>query len=107
MTIVTTHYRPKRARKKKPAAPLTGPRITSLIRRAPAMASNEAEQLERQTALAPKHKIPETRTVIVTAKNPRRGRFGDVPDMTPEEHEQRGEAAVALFRELVRRVRGE
>jgi hypothetical protein len=28
-------------------------------------------------------------------------------DMTPEEHERRGNAAEALFRELVRRVRGE
>lgn len=51
--------------------------------------------------------MPKTHPVIVTARNPRRGRFGDVPDMTPEEHEQRGDAAVALFRELVRRVRGE
>jgi len=28
-----------------------------------------------------KLEIPETRSVIVTAKNPRRGRCGDVPDM--------------------------
>ena len=34
----------------------------------------------------------------------RRGRFGDVPDMTPEERKRRGDAADALFRELVRRV---
>jgi hypothetical protein len=66
---------------------------------------------------------------IVTAKNPRRSRFGDVPDMTREEHKQRGDAADALrqiatpappkrkahkqakrrarFRELLRRVREE
>jgi hypothetical protein len=37
----------------------------------------------------------------------RRGRFSDVPDMTPEEHERRGDAAVALFRELVRRARND
>jgi hypothetical protein len=31
---------------------------------------------------------------IVTAKNPhRRGRLGDVPDVTPEEHKRRGDAA--------------
>jgi hypothetical protein len=30
------------------------------------------------------------KSAIVTAKNPRRGRFGDVPDMTPEEHKRRG-----------------
>ncbi len=33
----------------------------------------------------------------------RPGRFGDVPDMTPEEHRRRGDAADALFREIVRR----
>ena len=47
------------------------------------------------------------RPVIVTAKNPRRGRFGDVPDMTPEERERGGDAAETLFRELTRRVREE
>jgi hypothetical protein len=45
------------------------------------------------------------KSAIVTAKNPRRGRFGDVPDMmTPEEHKRRGDVADALWRELVRRV---
>jgi hypothetical protein len=34
-------------------------------------------------------------------------RFGDVPDMTPEEHQQRGDAAEALFRDIMRRVRDE
>jgi hypothetical protein len=33
--------------------------------------------------------------------------LGAVPDMVPEEHERRGDAAEALFRELTRRVRGE
>jgi hypothetical protein len=41
---------------------------------------------------------------IVSARTPR-GRFADVPDMVPEEHERRGDAADALFRELTRRVR--
>jgi hypothetical protein len=30
-----------------------------------------------------------------------------VPDLTPEEHKRRGEAADALWRELVRRAREE
>jgi hypothetical protein len=47
--------------------------------------------------------MPETRPAI----RHRRGRFGDVPDMTPEEHERRGDAAVALFRERSRRGREE
>ena len=42
-------------------------------------------------------------SVIVTAKR-RLGRFGDVPDMTLEEHQRRGDAADALFREIVRRA---
>ena len=52
---------------------------------------------------APAETRPE-RPVIVTP--PRvRGRFGNVPDMTPEEHQRRGDAAKAPFRDLVRRVR--
>jgi hypothetical protein len=35
------------------------------------------------------------KSAIVIAKNPRGGRFGDVPDMTPEEHKRRGDAADA------------
>ena len=41
---------------------------------------------------------------IVTAKNQRRSWFGDVPDMTPEEHKRRGNAADALFREVKRQI---
>ena len=29
---------------------------------------------------------------------------GDVPDMTPEEHKRRGDAADALFREMKRQI---
>ena len=54
-------------------------------------------------------KSPDVGTIpsrIVTVR--RRGkRFADVPDMTPEEHQRRGDAAQALWRELVRRARGE
>ena len=42
---------------------------------------------------------------IVTIRRPGK-RFADVLDMTPEEHQRRGEAADALFRELVRRAAG-
>jgi hypothetical protein len=44
------------------------------------------------------------KSAIVTVKR-RPGRFGDAPDLTPEEHRQRGDAADALFREVVRRAR--
>jgi hypothetical protein len=42
---------------------------------------------------------------IVTVKR-RPGRFGDVPDMTPEEHRRRGDAAEAQFRKIVGRAAG-
>ena len=43
---------------------------------------------------------------IVTVKKRRRSRFGDVPDMAPEEHRRRGEAATELWREMTRRTIG-
>jgi hypothetical protein len=42
-------------------------------------------------------------SVIVTARKPGK-RYADVPDMTPEEHRRRGDAADALFREMKRRI---
>jgi hypothetical protein len=42
---------------------------------------------------------------IVTARRPGARRV-DVPDLTPEEYQRRGEAADALWRELVRRATG-
>ena len=41
----------------------------------------------------------------IVAHRAKPGRFGDAPDMTDEEHRRRGDAADALFRELVRRAR--
>jgi hypothetical protein len=43
------------------------------------------------------------KSAIVTVKR-RPGRFGDVPDMTLEEHRRRGEAATELWREMMRRT---
>jgi hypothetical protein len=92
-----------RSRKKKPAVTLTGPRIVT-IRRAPAPSATEAQGPEVLAGTADNFSGVPKLSSIVTAKNPRRNRFGDVPDMTPEEHERRGDAAVALFREVVRRA---
>jgi len=41
------------------------------------------------------------KSAIVTAKR-RSSRFGDAPDVTPEEHRRRGDAADTLFREMAR-----
>jgi hypothetical protein len=101
MTIVTTHYRYKRPPRKRKAVALDVPAIVKpaptkkqrgpVIRTKGAEAVNDNGDQPRAAA-------------IVTAKNPRRGRFGDVPDMTPEEHKRRGDAADALFREMKRQI---
>ena len=46
--------------------------------------------------------IPLAMPAIVVAASRRAKRAG-LPDMTPEEYQQRGDAAEALWRELVRR----
>ena len=59
-----------------------------------------------QQASAPKPAAPandDRQPVIVTAKR-RKGRFGDAPDLTQEEHQRRSDAADTLFREMVRRA---
>ena len=43
------------------------------------------------------------KSAIVTGRKPRSWRSG-VPDMTPEEHRRRGEAADAMFREMKRQI---
>jgi hypothetical protein len=100
MTIVTYVHRPKRAQKRK--HPVVIPmRIVTAKKTKPAaatMAVGEAVT-ERKPAQAVAIRGPR----IVTARK-MRGRFGDVPDMTAEEYEQRGDAAVALFKEIVRRL---
>ena len=87
MTIVTYVHRPKRARKRKAKA-ADMPVIVRAGKKAPVAATNGDDR----------------NPAIVTAKNPRRrhGRFGDVPDMTPEEYKRRGDAADTLFREMKR-----
>ena len=93
--IVTYARRPKRApRKKAQAAAITGPAIVTVA----------SKRTPRQVADVVVSAEPAT---FVTAKNPhRRGRLGDVPDLTEEEYQRRCDAAGALFRELVRQATG-
>jgi hypothetical protein len=91
--IVTTTYRYRRPPRKKKPGLLEVPAIA--VKRAPS-----------QQASAPKPAAPandDRKSAIVTARK-RRSRFGDAPDMTPEEHRRRSDAAAALFREVVRRA---
>jgi len=46
----------------------------------------------------------ERKSAIVTIRQKRSTKFGPVPDMTEEEHRRRGDAATALWRELMRRI---
>jgi hypothetical protein len=97
--IVRYVHRPKRARKRKVQPALTT-RIVTIPNRRAKNAEEPAVQVAQAAAPPAAIKAPR----IVTARRPR-GRFGDVSDMTAEEHQQRGDAAEALFRELTRRVR--
>ena len=92
MTIVTYTHRYKRTPRKKPKA------LRSTCPPSSCRAGNPKPPAKPASVAA------ERKSAIVTVTSPRRSRFGDVPDMTPEEHRRRGDAAAALFRELVRRA---
>jgi hypothetical protein len=95
-SIVTFVHRPKRPLRKKAQAAAAIP--------GPAIVTAKSERTHRQVTDVVASDEPAT---IVTAKNThRRGRLGEVPDMTPEEHKRRGDVADALFRELVRQATG-
>jgi hypothetical protein len=99
--IVTTQYRYKRPPKKRNPMPLNGPAITTVKR-----AHGERRKPNPPPPANDDEKpLPKPPAAIVTTR-PKRGRFGDVPDLTPEEYQQRGDAADALFRELVRKASG-
>ena len=126
--IVTTHYRYKRPPRKRKAVALEAPAIiTTKSSRRPVGGTEEtaaevqrAPVPEREGAVQPSTSRAAERVIspphhstspanydrqpaIITAR--RRGkRFGDAPDLTPEEHKLRGDAADALWRELVRRA---
>jgi hypothetical protein len=91
VVVVTSTYRYKRPPRKRKAVQLEGPAI---VRKG-------AAKPETTPATA----NDDRKSAIVTAKR-RRERFGDAPDLTPEEHHRRGEAVDALFREMVRRAAG-
>ena len=84
MTIVHYEHRYKRPPRKKPKKPaLEVPAVVT--RRKP----------------VPKAEAPALTSAIVTIR--KRG-SDRVPDMTPEEHQRRGDAAEAIFREIQRRI---
>ncbi len=102
-SIITTHYRYKRPPRKRKAVALNVPALVTKTKHVaePNGSSKAALSIATTRSPAPANAAPGS--AIVTAR--RSGRFGDAPDLTPEEHKRRGDAADALWRELVRRVR--
>jgi hypothetical protein len=91
-------------RKPTQAAAIAGPRIVTAKKPRPRH-SIGPEQIAAARDAAPADPPPAIRkSLIVTARSPKAGRFGPVQDIDAEEHQRRGDAAVALFRELVRRA---
>jgi hypothetical protein len=70
--------------------------VPAAVRAAPTHAT-----ASRLDADANDDRKPAPTLAIVTI---RMGGSADVPDMTPEEHQRRGDAAEALFREMKRRI---
>ena len=119
--IVTTTYRYKRPAKKRKAVAIAGPAVVRKAKAvglptggktepsAPPTPANDDRRPPPPSALSPRKSKPalrptdETKSAVVTARRPGARRV-DVPDLTPEELQRRGEAAGALWRELVRRV---
>jgi len=104
MTIVRSTYRYKRPPRKRKTVALDVPAI---VKPTPTKRHGPVIRLGTKGAEAVNDNGDQPRAAaIVTAKNPRRSRLGfsEVPDMTPEEHKRRGDAADALFREMKRQI---
>jgi hypothetical protein len=104
MTIVTYAYRPKRPPRKRKEGALDVPAI---VKPTPMKKQQLGPviRLGAKGAEAVNDNGEQPRpAAIVTAKHPRRRSVPDVPDMTPEEHKRRGDAADALFREMKRQI---
>jgi hypothetical protein len=95
---VHSDYRPKRAPKRKP--PVAIPMRIVTAKPPKKHLGGPVQHIGGVPEPAPE------RPRIVTASRKTSTRFGPVQDIDAEEHQRRGDAAVALFRELVRRVRG-
>jgi hypothetical protein len=89
------------------AAAITGTRIVAARKPRPKHGIGP-EQIAAALDAAPADQPPATRkSAIVTAPSKHSTLFGPVRDLDAEEHRRRGDAAVELFRELVRRAAGE
>jgi hypothetical protein len=85
MTIVHYEHHYKRPPRKKPQKPAL--EVPAVVRTEPTGADDDRK--------------PAPKPAIVTI---RKQGSGEAPDLTPEEHRRRGDAAEALFREMKRRI---
>jgi hypothetical protein len=100
MAIVTPSDRPKRALRKKRKQPAIANRIVTPAPLKPIkgpVIRFGADMSGGRTARPPKPSA-----IVEPKRKPQVSIFGPVPDYDPEEHQRRGEAAEALWRELVR-----
>jgi hypothetical protein len=98
--IVNTHYHYKRPPRKRKAVALDVPVVAKAGKPKPRKASAASQGPAIVTS-----RLPADQKTIVTPRKPS-GRSGNSTHLTPEEHQRRGNAADALFRELVRRAAG-
>jgi hypothetical protein len=92
MTVVHYEHHYKRPKKKKPVAI----EVPVVVRTEPTRRPGTT----RPADVDDDHK-PAPKSAIVTIRKPGKGY---VPDLTPEEHRRRGDAAEAIFREMKRRI---
>ena len=97
----TNQYRYKRLPRKKPAVPLAGPAITTVKR------TRGERNKQNPPPPANDDEKPSPKQPAIVIARPKRGRFGEVEDMTPAEHRRRCDAAEELFREMVRKATSE
>ena len=98
-SIVHSTYRPKRARKRKQSVAIPMRIVTAKPPK-----KHLGGPVQRIGGV--QEPLPE-RPRIVTASRKTSTRFGPVQDIDAEEHQRRGDAAVELFREIVRRATGD
>jgi hypothetical protein len=96
MTIVSTEYRPKCARKRKQSPPIPQ-RIVSAKQPKPGKAAPAVADVVAERKRPPAQPAKITGPRIVAAKPKRITRFVPVQEIDAEEHERRGDAAVELF----------
>jgi len=106
--IVTSTYRYKRPARRRQVALSEGPAIMGKC--APTAQGSGVQKQHRpeteQGAPKPAPANDDRKSAIDTARRPGARSSVEVPDMTREEHQRRGDAADALFREMMRRATG-